>query len=151
MTDELSELRARIAELERAKPAPMPDEAAAAKWRNEMHQAAENRMARANAFSHEDLRAMEAATPADTCRDLWQHGRTPGPSAAGTSGMITKVSSNAGLPGSNTGWRTAPAIGLPPGVAIADRLMDAQDARDRAELVERHARMQAMQKLAEPK
>ena len=39
----------------------------------------------------------------------------------------------------------------PPGVAQADRLMDAQDAKDRAELIEREAKFKAMQKLAEGK
>ena len=37
------------------------------------------------------------------------------------------------------------------GVAQADRLMDAQDARDRAELIKRDAQLRAMEKLAEGK
>jgi len=40
-------------------------------------------------------------------------------------------------------------IGPPPGVAACDRLMDAQDQKDRAELVEREAKFKAMEKLAE--
>jgi len=57
----------------------------------------------------------------------------------------------ANVPGSGTGWQTPTPLSPPPGVAQADRLMDAQDARDRAELIEREARLQAMEKLAEQK
>jgi hypothetical protein len=155
MTDnnELANLKRELAEV-RAAMRPLDPKALereAAEWRNRMHQAAENRMSRANAFSPEDLRAMDAAVPADMCRDLVRHGTVQSPSAAGSSGMITKVSSNAGLPGSNTGWRTAPPIGPPPGVAIADRLLDAADARDRHELMVQEARRQALLKAEEPK
>jgi hypothetical protein len=44
-----------------------------------------------------------------------------------------------------SGWRTAQPLSNPPGVAIADRLMDAADKADRVELAQRLAR----QKLAE--
>jgi hypothetical protein len=37
----------------------------------------------------------------------------------------------------------------PPGVGPADRLMDAQDQRDRVELIEREARFRAMEEMAE--
>jgi hypothetical protein len=39
-----------------------------------------------------------------------------------------------------SGWRDAQPLGPPPGIAQADRLMDAQDARDRAELIAQDAR-----------
>jgi hypothetical protein len=39
-----------------------------------------------------------------------------------------------------SGWRDAQPLSNPPGVAIADRLVDAQDARDRAELIAAEAR-----------
>ena len=57
----------------------------------------------------------------------------------------------ANVPGSGTGWGYSAPLGPPPGVAQADRLMDAQDAKDRQELIEKKAREQAMQKLAERK
>jgi hypothetical protein len=152
MTDnnELADLKRELAQVKAAMkpldPAALEREARA--WRNQMHQAAEGRMSRANAFSHDQLAAMEAAVPADMCRDLVRHGTVQGPSAAGSSGQVTKVSSNAGLVGSNTGWRTATPISPPPGVAIADRLMDAQDARDRHERMVEEARRQALLKAA---
>jgi hypothetical protein len=102
-------------------------------------------------FGAEDLRAMEAACSTNDLRDIVRHGTIRSPSGAGTRGQITKVSSNPGIPGSNTGWRTAAPIGPPPGVNWADRLMDAQDAKDRHELMMQEARRQAMLKVAEPK
>jgi hypothetical protein len=46
-----------------------------------------------------------------------------------------------------SGWRNAAPLSNPPGIAQADRLMDAADAADRVELAQRLAR----QKLAEGK
>jgi hypothetical protein len=45
-----------------------------------------------------------------------------------------------------SGWREAQPLGPPPGVAQADRLMDAQDARDRAELIAQEARRRLVEK-----
>ena len=147
MTDEIAELKA---ELERVKTAMRPAdpavmEQAIKEWQNAMHQMSEARRSRASAFSREDLRKMEEATPADMIQDLVQHGTVQAPSAAGTSGLVTKVSGNPGLPGS-TGWRTAAPITSPPGVALADKLMDAQDSRDRHERMVEEARRRAMLK-----
>jgi len=66
-------------------------------------------------------------------------------------GMIPRSQQPAGgggaanVPGSGTGWAHETPLGPPPGVAQADRLMDAQDAKDRAELIEREARFKAME------
>jgi hypothetical protein len=117
----------------------------AAEWRDKMHQASEARMSRASAFSHDQIAAMQAAAPPDTINDLVTHGVVREPSAAGSSGLVTKVSANPGLPGS-TGWRTATPIGPPPGVALADRLMDHQDAIDRHHLMVEEARRRALLK-----
>ena len=57
----------------------------------------------------------------------------------------------ADVPGGGTGWQAPIPLSPPPGVSQADRLMDAQDAKDRAELIEREARFKAMEKLAEGK
>jgi hypothetical protein len=126
--DELAELKAaqaqmaaRIAELE-AKEKPPKSLAEldreAALWRDEMHQASEARMSRFSNFSREQLRAFEAATPPDTCRDLVQHGTVQSPSAAGTSGVITSVSRNPGFGGN--GWREATPLGPQPGIGLID-------------------------------
>jgi hypothetical protein len=51
--------------------------------------------------------------------------------------------------GGSKGWIEPTPLGPPPGVAQADRLMDAQDRKDRAELIEREARFKAIEKMAE--
>jgi hypothetical protein len=45
-----------------------------------------------------------------------------------------------------SGWANEVPLGPPSGVAIADRLMDMQDAKDRAERIMQHARMKAVEK-----
>ena len=70
----------------------------------------------------------------------------------GPTGAIPRSTGGGGpanVPGSGTGWAHETPIGPPPGVAQADRLMDAQDARDRAELIKRDAQLRAMEKLAD--
>ena len=72
----------------------------------------------------------------------------------GPTGAIPRSTGGGGpanVPGSGTGWAHETPIGPPPGVAQADRLMDAQDARDRAELSKRDAQLRAMEKMAEGK
>jgi len=44
---------------------------------------------------------------------------------------------------------TRNAIGPPPGLRYVDAQLDAQDAKDRAELVEREVKLQAAQKVTE--
>jgi hypothetical protein len=104
------------------------------------------RMARAN-IDPETLKDMERACPTSTMRDIaMRDARAPqGPSSAGiipTSQQVSRVSSNAGLVGSNTsGWREAKPLGPQPGIDHVDRLVDAQDRRDRLELIQREEAM----------
>jgi hypothetical protein len=94
------------------------------------------------------LAAMVAAEPrgfmAGVLRD--NRGAPTGPTSA-----IPRSTGGGGpaASGSGTGWGHSTPLGPPPGVTQADRLMDAQDARDRAELVEREAKLQAAQKVTE--
>ena len=60
----------------------------------------------------------------------------------------TDAGHRGGVPGGGTGWAHSAPLGPPPGVAQADRLMDAQDAKDRAELIQQEARRRTMEKLA---
>jgi hypothetical protein len=53
--------------------------------------------------------------------------------------------------GSGTGWAHETPIGPPPGLRYVDAQLDAQDAKDRQELIEKKAREQALLKLAEGK
>jgi hypothetical protein len=92
------------------------------------------------------LRAMLNAEPRDFMAGVVRDNRAP----AGPTGAIPRSTGGgpANVPGSGTGWAREIPLGPPPGVAQADRLMDAQDQKDRAELVEREAKLKAMEKLA---
>jgi len=58
-------------------------------------------------------------------------------------GTLSPAVSNAAVPKlPGTGWREATPLGPPPGVAQADRLMDAADKADRVELAQRLARQE---------
>jgi hypothetical protein len=52
----------------------------------------------------------------------------------------------ANVPGSGMGWAHETPIGPPPGLRYVDAQLDAQDAKDRAELVKRAAELQAAEK-----
>jgi hypothetical protein len=84
------------------------------------------------------------------CQDLASHGTVQNRSVAGVSGTLSSLHPNAGLAGSHrgTGWIESRPLQPPPGVAACDAIMDAADARDRAELIEKEARRRAMQNLA---
>ena len=138
--DEIAALRAENAELwkevdklKALTPTPI-DPNAAAKWADEMREMAERR-ASAYPFSRKQLAVFAEAADDATCRGIVRDNRAPmGPSSAGTSGTVSKVSSNPGLPGSNTsGWRESTPLGPQPGINHVDRLMDEQDRKDRAD------------------
>jgi hypothetical protein len=96
------------------------------------------------------LAAMVNAVPDRMLCDIVHDNRGP----RTPTGMIPRSQQTAGgggaanVPGSGTGWAHETPLGPPPGVAQADRLMDAQDVKDRAELIEREAKLQATEKLA---
>jgi hypothetical protein len=46
--------------------------------------------------------------------------------------------------GDGTGWRESSPLSNPPGTALADKLMDAQNRRDRAERIAQEERTQAV-------
>jgi hypothetical protein len=79
---------------------------------------------------------MVEAVPDRLMRDIVRDNRAPtGPTGAiPTSQQSSGGGGSANVPGSGTGWAHETPLGPPPGVAQADRLMDAQDRRDRAEL-----------------
>jgi hypothetical protein len=144
--DEIEELRNEVERLKaQVTPKPLPTEADAAAHRAAMHEAAERRMSRAGNFSREDLLAMEAACPSSVAQDIVARGGVRPPSGHGTSGTVTSVR----VPPNTAGWRTASPIGPPPGIALVDQLMDAQDAKDRHDLIVEDAQRKAMQRLGE--
>jgi hypothetical protein len=116
-----------------------------------MHEAAERR---ANAFvtlSPERRREMERACSTADIQDLVFASRRPqGPSIGGipSSQQLSGIHPGGGarIPaGGGTGWRDAAPLGPPPGINYVDRLVDAQDARDRAaRIAEDKARRDAL-------
>ena len=135
MTDksELVALRKRIEELEaKAKPpeksnfVPMTD----AEWIDQMHQMRERRMSMATPPSV--VRDWNVI-PDHIVRGVVQDRHAPtGPSGAGASGQVTKVSSNPGLPGS--GWSAPVPLSNPPGINWVDAQCIADEVRQRAVL-----------------
>jgi hypothetical protein len=119
-------------------------------WQDQMHQMREARMSLATPPSV--VRDMAVLDDALVKGIALRDARAPtGPSSQGAIPSSQQVSNvrGANVAGSGTGWSREIPLGPPPGVVQADRLMDAADARDRAELVEREAKFKAMQKLAE--
>ena len=95
------------------------------------------------------LRAMVAAEPRNFMRDVVRDNRAP----STPTGVIPRSQPSGGgpanVPGSGTGWAHETPIGPPPGLRYVDAQLDAQDAKDRAELVEREARIKAADKMTE--
>jgi len=95
------------------------------------------------------LAAMVAAVPDRVIRDIVADNR--GPSTP--TGMIPKSQQptggggSANVPGGGTGWAHETPIGPPPGLRYVDQQLDAQDQKDRQELIEKKAREQALLKL----
>ena len=118
----------------------------AKEWQNEMHQMREARMAHAAPFTRADYAAFEAATPRSVCQDIAARGGVRPPSADGTAGTISVVHRSPGVYPNTNGWRSETPFGPQPGINHVDRLVDAQDARDRAELILQEARTAAVRK-----
>jgi len=138
--DELAALKARVAELEaKAKP-PEP----AKPFVPEPHQRYDPT---ANmCMPRSAMEAMIAAEPRGFMAGVVHDNRAP----TGRPGMIPSSEQpsrgSANVPGSGTGWGAATPLGPPPGIQWVDAQLDAQDAKDRAELIERNAKLKAMEK-----
>jgi hypothetical protein len=150
-SDKIAALEKEVAALKNAiKPPPVDMERAIAEWRDQQHRAHEAHMNHAAPFTREDIAAFDKACPPSVSQDIARRGGIPPPSLAGQDGKITAVRGPSGLPG--TGWVAPRSLGPPPGIEHVDRIVAAQDARDRAELIAQEARVQAVRKaLAEPK
>jgi hypothetical protein len=139
--DKIATLEKEIEKLKSAQsPPPLDYEAErkrTAEYADQVHQARERR-ANSFRFSPAVQREMNAACGTNDLKDLVQASHRPqGPSSQGvipSSQTLTGVRGpGRGFPaGDGAGWREATPLSNPPGVAQADRLMDAQDARDRA-------------------
>jgi hypothetical protein len=150
--DEIAALRAEVDALKAAQPKSQPSaeerERAVREWTDQVHQMREGRMAN--------------ATPPSVVRDFavlddrlvkeiaLRDARAP----TGRPGVIPNNQQPAIPPssaGDGTGWAREIPIGPPPGLRYVDAQLDAQDAKDRQELIEKKAREQALLKLAEQK
>src|SRR5262249_13372855 len=140
--DEMAALLARVAELERAAKPPEP-------FKPEPYQRYDPT---ANmCMPRSALQAMVAAEPRGFMSGVVHDNRAP----TGRPGMIPSASSQGGgpanVPGSGTGWAREIPLGPPAGIRYVDQQLDAQDAKDRRELIEQKVREQALLKAAEPK
>jgi hypothetical protein len=137
MTDkletELEALKARIEELERRAKPPEPFKPDP-NWRPPI-----NPIDRIS-MPVSVMRDMVNAVPDAMVREIVNGNRAPGTLApladANTRPRVAQ--------GNRSGWRDAQPLTNPPGVAQADRLMDAADARDRADLIAAEARRRLM-------
>jgi hypothetical protein len=148
--EKIADLQREIDVLKRALPVTEDQRAEmdrrAREWQNEMHQMREARMAHAAPFTREDLAAFEAATPRSVCQDIAARGGVRPPSADGTTGTISSVHRSPGVYPNTSGWRSETPFGPQPGINHVDRLVDAQDVKDRAELIAQEARTAAVRK-----
>jgi hypothetical protein len=142
--DEIAALRKRIEELEaKAKPPKpfVPEPYQPIDWTARM------------SMAPSALRAMVEAVPDRVLRDIVRDNRAPtGPTGAiPNSQQSSGGGGSANVPGSGTGWAREIPIGPPPGIRYVDQQLDAQDQKDRQELIEKKAREQALLKFAEGK
>ena len=94
------------------------------------------------------LRAMVEATPTDFLRDVVRDNRGPS-TPTGTIPSSQQSASPRPSAGDGTGWGAASPLSPPPGLRYVDQQIDAQDQRDRAELIEREVKVQAMETMRE--
>jgi hypothetical protein len=124
--DEIAELKARVAELERANKPPV--------FKSEPYQ----RYDPTAGMSMPKSTMLEMAAAVPDMREIaMRDNRAPtGPSSQGVVSSSQMVSNVRG-----SGWAREIPIGPPPGVNYADRLMDAQDAKDRHERIAQDAQL----------
>jgi hypothetical protein len=151
--DELAALKKKVEELEAKVSPPKSDfkPMTDAEWRDQMHQAAERRMSMATPPSViRDWAVLDDRLVKEVALRDARAPTSPG-GAIPRSQQVTGGSGPVNVPGSGTGWAHEIPLSPPPGVQQSDKLVDAQDARDRAELIKRDAQLRAMEKLAEGK
>jgi hypothetical protein len=134
MSKEIDELKAEIAQLraevERANP-PAPPKFEAGPSGPTTSQIAMSRVSMPVSV----MREMANAIGDGTIKEIVKSGALGVLQTVGGGPTPTRVSAQ-----NTSGWRDPGPLGPPPGIAIADRLMDVQDARDRAQLIANEAR-----------
>jgi len=84
------------------------------------------------------VRDLAAAVPDNLLRDLQADARLPNPVTAATSMLPDRGRAQVEIRGG--GWQPERKLEPPPGVSIMDKMLDAQDRADRADLERRLAR-----------
>ena len=136
MSSELEELKKRVAELEKAAKPPEPFVPMPMPRRDPTE---------GMSMDRETMREMIAAT-AGVMADLRADARRPNPVTEASSSTVKSTPSALPQPRNTGGWRDEIPLSSPPGVELADRLMDHQDAKDRAELIERELKLAKLTK-----
>jgi hypothetical protein len=145
--DEIDELRKELKELKSSIAPTVNDEAAMRQWRDQQHQNAERRAAAAPPFSRADLEAFEAAAPTSVVRDIAMRDAR-GPLTPCSPGAVPPSTTNVRGP-VGTGWREATKLGPVPGIALVDRLLELDSARQRGEAMVSEARRKAAEKASD--
>jgi hypothetical protein len=127
--DELAALKARVAELERAAKPPEP-------YINDWVPPP-NPIDRLS-MPMSAMREMAQAVPDAMIREIVKDHRGPiGPSSAGAIPSSQTLSNVRGVPGMGTGWQNQRPLGPSMHQRYVEQQLNAQDEKDRAELVER--------------
>jgi hypothetical protein len=124
-TDELAELKARVAELERANKPPKP-------FKEEPWQRYDPTANMRMPISA--LQEMARAVPTEMVRGIVRDHQAPsGPSSAGIVPSSQQLTGVRPAGGSNTpGWRNPAPLSNPPGIRMVDALCIADDVKQRA-------------------
>ena len=130
---ELEDLKKRVAELEKAAKPPEPFKS---DWRGPIDRTEGMSMPKSAMLE------MIRAVPESVMQGIRDDARKPNPITEASSSTVRSTPSVQSQPQQRgTGWRDEIPLSSPPGVEIADRLVDAQDRIDRAELAMKLAKL----------
>jgi hypothetical protein len=130
-------LKAKVEELERKAKPPAPLKFDAGPRGPTTTEIAINRLGMSPEVHAEFARTV----PTGTVREIVNDGRAPTLASATTKPTVAPVSAQ-----NTSGWREATPLGNPPGINHVDRLCEAADAKDRAELIAQEAKRLAQTK-----
>jgi hypothetical protein len=153
LKQQLADQKAEVEALKAAQPKPQPSaeerERETREWIDKMHQMREGRMSLAMPPSAiRDLAVLDDNLVKEIAlRDARAPTGRPGMIPSST--QVTGDRAPANVPSSGTGWAREIPLGPPPHQRYVDAQLDAQDVKDRRELIEQKAREQALLKAAE--